>query len=87
MVLERIANPSIGESRFLSSSLSRTASFEKRKIMKPGPNFKLSKTAKRMMAANADPQYSNLIKKNFIQAELSASIQPRKERKIEKGAD
>ena len=25
MVLERIANPSIGESRFLSSSLSRTA--------------------------------------------------------------
>ena len=27
MVLERIANPSIGESRFLSSSLSRTAKF------------------------------------------------------------
>jgi hypothetical protein len=27
MVLERIANPSIGESRFLSSSLSRTAKY------------------------------------------------------------
>ena len=27
MVLERIANPSIGESRFLSSSLSRTANY------------------------------------------------------------
>jgi hypothetical protein len=29
MVLERIANPSIGESRFLSSSLSRTAKLKK----------------------------------------------------------
>jgi hypothetical protein len=53
--------------------------------MKPGPNFKLSKSAKRLMASHADPRYSNIIKKNFIQAEMAASVQfraskgPRKE--------
>jgi hypothetical protein len=55
--------------------------------MKPGPNFKLSKSAKRLMASHADPYYSNLIKKNFIQAELYSAIQPRKERKTDKGAE
>jgi hypothetical protein len=55
--------------------------------MKPGPNFKLSKSAKRLMAAHADPRYSNMIKKNFIQAELHAAIQPRKERRSDKGAE
>ena len=34
MVLERIANPSSGESRFLSSSLSRSANFYKDKHVK-----------------------------------------------------
>jgi hypothetical protein len=32
MVLERIANPSLGESRVLSSSLSRSAIFYKERI-------------------------------------------------------
>ena len=57
--------------------------------MKPGPNFKLSKSAKRLMASHADPKYSNMIKRNFIQAELHAAIQPRAVRgpKLEKGAE
>lgn len=49
-------------------------------MLKPNANFKLSKSAKRLMAAHADPQYSNLIKRNFIQAELAAAIQPKREK-------
>ena len=58
-------------------------------MLKPNANFKLSKSVKRLLAASADRRYSNLIKKNFIQAELAAAIQPRsaKERKNEKGAE
>jgi hypothetical protein len=57
--------------------------------MKPGPNFKLSKSAKRLMASHSDTRYSSMIKKNFIQAELYAAIQPRvtKERKLDKGTE
>lgn len=46
-------------------------------MLKPGSSFKLSKIVKRMMAAHANPNYSNIIKRNFIQAELAAAIQPR----------
>ena len=38
MVLEWIANPSIGESRFLSSSLSRTAKFLQTSTLAEGKN-------------------------------------------------
>ena len=57
--------------------------------MKPGPNFKLSKSAKRLIASQANPRYSNMIKRNFIQAELHAAIQPRASKipRIEKGAE
>ena len=54
-------------------------------MLKPNANFKLSKSAKRLMAASANKNYSNMIKKNFIQAELASAIQirpskgPRKE--------
>lgn len=46
-------------------------------MLTPNANFKLSKSVKRMMAAHADPRYSNLIKRNFIQAELAAAQQYR----------
>lgn len=46
-------------------------------MLKPSSSFKLSKTVKRMMAAHANSNYSNIIKRNFIQAELAAAIQPR----------
>jgi hypothetical protein len=46
-------------------------------MLKPNANFKLSKSAKRLMAATADKNYSNMIKKNFIQAELASAIQVR----------
>jgi hypothetical protein len=43
-------------------------------FLKPTSSFKLSKNAKRLMAAHADPRYSNLIKRAFIQAELGSKI-------------
>ena len=46
-------------------------------MLKSNSNFKLSKTVKRMMAAHPDTNYSNMIKRNFIQAELAAAIQPK----------
>ena len=45
--------------------------------MRANSNFKLSKTAKRIMASCADPVKSNHIKKMFIEAELAAAVQPR----------
>lgn len=58
-------------------------------MLKPTASFKLSKSAKRLMAAHADPHYSNLIKRNFIQAEIAASIQPRvvKEKKSKEATE
>jgi hypothetical protein len=46
-------------------------------MLKPNANFKLSKTAKRLMASSADRHQSNQIKKMMIEAELSAAIMPR----------
>ena len=43
-------------------------------MLKPNSSFKLSKSTKRLMAAHADPKYSNLIKRAFIQAELGSKI-------------
>ena len=82
MVLERIANPSIGESRFLGSSPSRSANNNKRNQMKPTATFKMSKTTKAMLAlghfknAHAMGQW----KRAMIDAQLSAAYQPKKEK-------
>lgn len=40
--------------------------------MKPGPNFKLSKTTKRMMCFIKDVQSRNQFKRMMIQAQLAA---------------
>ena len=51
--------------------------------MKPGKTFKLSKTAKRMVAlmkgATADQR--NQFKNMMIQAELAAAVQPKREKR------
>jgi len=50
-------------------------------MLKPGKTFNLSKEAKRLMAATADPHMSNHIKRLHIQGELAAQQQPpRRER-------
>jgi hypothetical protein len=45
--------------------------------MKPNANFKLSKSAKRMIASCADRVMASQIKNMYIQAELAAAVQPR----------
>jgi hypothetical protein len=51
--------------------------------MKPGKTFKLSKTAKRMVAlmkgSTADQR--NQFKNMMIQAELAAAVQPKREKR------
>jgi hypothetical protein len=49
-------------------------------MLKPGKTFNLSKQAKRLMAAQADPAMSNHVKRLHIQAELAQAIQPKRER-------
>jgi hypothetical protein len=49
-------------------------------MLKPGKTFNLSKEAKRLMAATANAEMSNHIKKLHIQGELAAAIQPKRER-------
>jgi hypothetical protein len=49
--------------------------------MKPGPNFKLSKTSKRFLATIVDPQQRGLLKTGLIQAELHEAVQPKREPK------
>ena len=50
--------------------------------MKPGANFKLSKTAKRMIALmkGSTAEQRNQFKNMMIQAELAAAVQPRREK-------
>jgi len=57
--------------------------------MRATSSFKLSKSSKRLMASTADPVKANHIKRMFIQAELSALVQPRmpRDRKTDKGAE
>jgi hypothetical protein len=50
--------------------------------MKPGKTFKLSKTTKRMMALMGGTAESrNQYKRMMIDAELSAAVQPRREKR------
>ena len=94
MVLERIANPSSGESRFLSSSLSRSANFlvnfynheRTSTMMKPGKTFKLSKSTKRMMCSIVNTEQRNQFKRMMIQAELAAGVVVKREAKPGPGA-
>jgi hypothetical protein len=86
MVLERIANPSSGESRFLSSSLSHSAKlYKKENMLKPNKTFKLSKTTKRMLCSITNTEQRNQYKRMMIDAELCAAIVP-KSIKSDRGA-
>ncbi len=50
--------------------------------MKPGKTFKLSKTTKRMMALMGGPaEGRNQFKRMMIDAELSAAVQPKREKR------
>ena len=51
--------------------------------MKANANFKLSKSAKRLIASCADPVKASHMKKMYIQAELAAAVQPRVPRRKE----
>ena len=86
MVLEQIANLSLGVIRVLSSSLSRSAKFFKKEdMLKPNKTFRLSKQTKRFMCTIADPVERNEYKRIMIQAELAAAIAPKREPRDNKG--
>ena len=48
--------------------------------MKPTASFRLSKTAKRMIATEIDAHKRGEMRRAMIDAELSASIQPKREK-------
>jgi hypothetical protein len=52
-------------------------------MLKPGKTFKLSKTAKRMIALmkGSTAEQRNQYKNMMIQAELAAAIQPKREKR------
>ena len=55
--------------------------------IKPAANFKLSKQTKRFMATYTDPQARNSFKRDMIQAELHAMVQPpRREKRTYTGS-
>ena len=49
-------------------------------MLKPGPNYKMSKSTKTMLANILDPHKRGEHKRSMIQAELAAAIQPRREK-------
>ena len=49
--------------------------------MKPGPNFKLSKTSKRFLATIVNAQQKGMLKKGLIEAELYEAVVPKREPK------
>jgi hypothetical protein len=49
-------------------------------MLKPNGNFKLSKSAKRLMASSPNKEKSSIIKKMMIDAELASALQPKRER-------
>ncbi len=51
-------------------------------MLKPGKTFKLSKTVKRMMALmGGSAENRNQYKRMMIDAELSAAVQPKREKR------
>jgi hypothetical protein len=56
-------------------------------MIKPGPNYKMSAQTKRFLATIIDPHKRGEFKRSAIQAELASAIQPRRERRTDKGAE
>ena len=48
-------------------------------MLKPNSNFKMSKEAKRQLDTIVDPQQRGALKAGHIQAELAATIVPKRE--------
>lgn len=46
-------------------------------MIKPTASYRMSKTAKRMLATIVDPQIRGALKQSVIQAELAAAIRPK----------
>ena len=51
--------------------------------MKPGPNFKLSKTSKRFLATIVNSQQKGMLKAGLVEAELYEAVVPKREPKRE----
>ncbi len=66
--------------RWFESNMLRHITHKGNKMHKPTASFKLSKSAKRMIASTPDKGRASLVKKMMIEAELSAAIQPKRER-------
>jgi hypothetical protein len=49
--------------------------------IKPGPNYKMTKQTKRILALIVDPHKQGIQKRLMIQAELASLIVPRREKK------
>ncbi len=45
--------------------------------IKPGPNYKMSGSAKRMLATILDPHKRGVIRRSVVQAELAAQMAPK----------
>ena len=52
--------------------------------IKPGPNFKLSKQAKRFAALIIDPHQRGSFLRSQVQAELAAAIHPKREKRTDR---
>jgi hypothetical protein len=60
----------------------RHFNYKGKQMQKPGKTFKLSKTTKRMMALMGGPaEGRNQFKRMMIDAELSAAVQPKREKR------
>jgi hypothetical protein len=49
--------------------------------MKPGPNYKMSSLTKMSLSGIRDPELRNGWKRMMIDAELSAAVQPKREKR------
>ena len=45
--------------------------------IKPGPNYRMSGAAKRMLATILDPHQRGVIRRSVVQAELAAAMAPK----------
>jgi hypothetical protein len=52
--------------------------------IKPGPNFKLSKQAKKFAASILDSHKRGEFLRSQVQAELAAAIQPKREKRTDR---
>jgi hypothetical protein len=49
-------------------------------MLKPGPNYRMSKQGKRTLAQYIDAHKRGEVKRSIVQAELAAAIQPKREK-------